>query len=454
MVWAAIFFLGNRWPGLNQVAALADGRHILSAGNDKTLLLWDVATGDAIQRFSGHSISVSSVELTPDGRLALSGAVEDPMILWDVVTGQAIRRFPLHHAEALDFAPKIAIHPSGLTALTDQSDGSLLKWQLAEPTPAELIDWLADNRTLRDLTCLERETFQIEPLCEDGVPPTQSADMVAAARLAVASIATDPDDSTVPLFENTSLDLAPPDRTPQVAVLGDNRGELERGNFDVWMYEGHAGEILSMKMIADKPLTDPTIPLESRYETGLLDTRLYVINPDGTILQRIDDEITPDLRQLPDAHFEAVKLPVDGQYRIEARSSLDDLAGGYTLHIEQRNPIWNLELFSDYTGHYIEGPWRYDTFIYFDGDRLMQSFDYSGIFGFENIAISDTDFISETDSSLTVFTRDENGQVNGYKILVALMHPVARQWYYAERVGDLPPDFYENLAVLQADPSE
>ncbi len=449
-----LFAPGEDGPAVNEVAPLADGRHVLSAGNDKTLLLWDVVSGESVQRFVGHSISARAVKLTPDGQRALSAAVDDPMILWDVATSQPIRRYPLHHAEDFGFVPAIAIHPSGRTALTDNSDGSIIQWQLAEPGPTELIDWIATNRTLRELTCLERETFQIEPLCQDGTSPAVSADMLAVARRTTVATTLDAPTATNEIGTETVPTLTVPDRPPQVATLGDNRGEIERGNFDVWLYNGHAGEVLTIQMIADSPMTDPTISLDDRYETGLLDTRLYIINPDGSILQRIDDELTRDLRQLPDANFEAVKLPVDGQYRIEARSSLDDLAGSYTLHIEQREALVDAALFAEYTGHYVEGPWRYDTFIYLDGDRLMQSFDYSGIFGFENIAINETDFISEIDSALTVFTRDEQGQVNGYKILVSLIHPVARQWYYAERIGDLPPDFYENLARLQADPSE
>jgi hypothetical protein len=77
----------------------------------------------------------------------------------------------------------------------------------------------------------------------------------------------------------------------------------------------------------------------------------------------------------------------------------------------------------------------------------MQSFDYTGVTGFENIAISETDFISAGDSALTVFTRDETGRVDGYAILVSLIHPVSGQWYYAERVGDLPPEFVEALEL-------
>jgi WD40 repeat protein len=430
-------------PAINEIVA-AGGRHVLSTGYDRSLLLWDLETGESVLRFSGHSNPVASVGLTPDGGRALSGAYNDSMIMWDTATGEPIRRFPFRRFSDGNFRPTISVHPSGRTALTDDIDGSIIQWQLAEPEPVELIDWIAGNRTPRDLTCLERETFQIEPLCVDGLAAPSTADMLDDARRAAGTLAIASAPGPIVPASDGPPAFASPDRPPRFAALGDNRGELTRGNFDVWLYEGQAGEIITLKMAADTPVDDLAMPLDARYDAGVLDAQLYIINPDGTILQRIDDEITTDLRRLSDAYFVAVKLPMDGQYRIEARSALDDHAGGYTLHSEQREAIWDAELFADYVGHYIEGPWQYHTFIYLDGDRLMQSFEI-GASGGENIAISETDFISVWDSALTVFTRDETGQVDGYRVLLGWFHPVGGQWYSAERVGDLPPEFLEAL---------
>jgi hypothetical protein len=38
---------------------------------------------------------------------------------------------------------------------------------LAAPSLDELLDWVAANRYVRELTCDERELYQIEPLCEE-----------------------------------------------------------------------------------------------------------------------------------------------------------------------------------------------------------------------------------------------------------------------------------------------
>ena len=123
-----------------------NGRQFLSAAEDGLLVLWDTASGQPVRRFTGHAQSAISVSVTPDGRRALSSAVNDPIILWDIAMGRPIRRFPLLEVPSGNFAPQLAIHPDGLTALADDADGTLLKWRLAEPAPAELIAWLGTNR--------------------------------------------------------------------------------------------------------------------------------------------------------------------------------------------------------------------------------------------------------------------------------------------------------------------
>ena len=131
-------------PFVNQLALAPDGRHLLSTGEDGTLLLWDLATGKSLRRFVGHSQPAASVDISPDGRRALSGAWdESEMILWDLATAKPVRSFPFRRLSSeASYVPFIAFHPDGQTVLTDDVDGSLVKWQLAEPSPQDLVDWI------------------------------------------------------------------------------------------------------------------------------------------------------------------------------------------------------------------------------------------------------------------------------------------------------------------------
>ncbi len=60
----------------------------MSGSGDKTLKLWDVATGKEIRTFVGHTSTVDSVAFSPDGRTALSGSGDRTLKLWDVTGRQ------------------------------------------------------------------------------------------------------------------------------------------------------------------------------------------------------------------------------------------------------------------------------------------------------------------------------------------------------------------------------
>ena len=433
-----------------EVRISPDGRYAISSGDDESVLLWDLASGQSIRRFSGHGDNVTSVRFTPNGQWALSGARNDKLFLWDVTSGQLVRQFATRRSTDGGFTPAIAIHPDGTSALTDDADGTLLKWQLAEPTPTELINWLVANRSFRELTCLERETFRIEPLCQDGAPVTSTEEMLAVARRTTAELASDLQPADVPT-EVMVLEETSPERPPKVAQIGDNRGELSRHGFDVWTYEGKADEVLSIQMIADHPLTDQTVPVDERFESGVLDTVLYVVRPNGALLFRTDDDIAADGTQLSDANILATALPEDGVYRIEARSALDDHAGAYTLRIKPLERIWNEELFSEYVGVYLDGPWEYHLYVFMQDGRL---YDYVQEGGYveEYFPISETEFVLP-DGIFERFTRDETGKVDGYDVYISLIHPVGGRWYRGTRIGDLPDDFYETLENVLRDDS-
>jgi WD40 repeat protein/serine/threonine protein kinase len=69
-----------------------DGRWVLSGSKDKTLRLWEVATGQCVRTLEGHARSVAFVCFSPDGHLALSGSVDESR-LWDVETWLCTRTF-------------------------------------------------------------------------------------------------------------------------------------------------------------------------------------------------------------------------------------------------------------------------------------------------------------------------------------------------------------------------
>lgn len=416
--------------GVHGISLHPNNGTLLSAGRDDALLLWDVQNGRSLRRLLGHAGEVVDVAFSPDGRTAVSTAVNDFIIVWDVASGTPLRRLPINNRMDSSFRPTLAIHPDGQTFLSSEPDGTLIKWQLTTPEPAALVTWLQSNRHIREMGCAERETYGVEPLCVDGVAQGTVADLVTA----VAQTA------PVPIAQPASQEVvsfsweAVAGQMVGTAVMGQNRGELTSNHFDIWTYEGKKGEILQFQVLADSPLTDTTLSLQDLPASGMLDSSLVVLSPDGTLLTRGSDGVGEDGQFLSDANIEAFQLPEDGLYRIEARSYLDRGAGAYTLQISSRVYEVDEAVLQAYVGHYLEGPWEYDIYQRFEDGRFYQEAIQSGAV-YDLIPISDTQFI-DTDGSIVEFVWDEEENVVGYRIWISLLHPIGGQWYEAEKLDD------------------
>jgi WD40 repeat protein len=58
-----------------RVAWSPDGRFVVSGSQDKTVRLWDIATGTQLRTFPSHgNVAVSSVAYAPDGHQVLIGS--------------------------------------------------------------------------------------------------------------------------------------------------------------------------------------------------------------------------------------------------------------------------------------------------------------------------------------------------------------------------------------------
>lgn len=134
---------------------------LFATGGDG-LVLVDIQTGKILRTFVGHDAWAWSVDISPDGRYVISGDGDGVVILWDFETGKELRRFTGHTSAV----PYVAFSPDGQSAFSSSFDNTVIQWQVTKWPLDRLLEWIEDNRYVRDFTCDERAQYRIEPLCE------------------------------------------------------------------------------------------------------------------------------------------------------------------------------------------------------------------------------------------------------------------------------------------------
>lgn len=75
---------------VNSVVLSPDGKMLASGSNDKTVIIWDLATGKALKVLKGHVWKVTSVSWSSDGQNLVSTGNEGETIVWDVSSGKVL----------------------------------------------------------------------------------------------------------------------------------------------------------------------------------------------------------------------------------------------------------------------------------------------------------------------------------------------------------------------------
>ncbi|MEH2300139.1 MAG: serine/threonine-protein kinase [Nostoc sp.] len=109
------------------VAISPDGKTIASSGGDRTIKLWNLATGKAISLLNGHSQQVNVVVISPDGKTLVSGSDDNTIKIWNLTTRKQIRTLQGHS----DSVHALAISADSETLVSGSDDNTIKIWDLA-----------------------------------------------------------------------------------------------------------------------------------------------------------------------------------------------------------------------------------------------------------------------------------------------------------------------------------
>jgi WD40 repeat protein len=109
-------------------AISSDNRIALSGSSDKTLIVWDLAAGQICNRLLGHDDWVHDCAVSADARIGLSASSDQTLILWDLAACQQVQRLHGHN----DTVTSCALSSDARTGLSASDDESLIVWDLAD----------------------------------------------------------------------------------------------------------------------------------------------------------------------------------------------------------------------------------------------------------------------------------------------------------------------------------
>lgn len=131
------FTLSGHTDPVYSVAFAPDGKRIVTGSFDRSVKLWDAATGKELRTFAGkagHQNLVTSVAFSPDGSTIASAGTDNSARLWDVPTGK-----PQLELDLTAGGTKAAASPDGKLYAVGAADGTVRVFTAADNKLSQML---------------------------------------------------------------------------------------------------------------------------------------------------------------------------------------------------------------------------------------------------------------------------------------------------------------------------
>ncbi len=204
---------GGDW--VTSVAWSPNGKALASGGYDGTVRLWNVASRTNVATLEGHKDCVTSVAWRRDGKTLASGSCDGTVKVWDVASGKEIADLAAHSGgvwcvawtpggRTLASGGEARILPSGL------SDGAVKLWNVAngksfaalsdDEDTGDIVFSVAFSPDGKILASGQYSTITLWDVASRKITATltgHSNDQIGEVSPAVLSVAFSPDGKTV-----------------------------------------------------------------------------------------------------------------------------------------------------------------------------------------------------------------------------------------------------------------
>ncbi|MFD2717686.1 caspase family protein [Hymenobacter monticola] len=106
-----------------------NGHYMLTAAQDRSVVVWDIRTRKEVFTFLGHENGVSAMAVAPDNRTVVSGDFQGYVFWWDLNTGRLIKKVDNAHGTLVS---DVSFSADGRQLLSADADGRVVEWDVAK----------------------------------------------------------------------------------------------------------------------------------------------------------------------------------------------------------------------------------------------------------------------------------------------------------------------------------